>query len=214
MNKPVGNANQEGRISFPEPGSMSDDQKQVYDQIVSGPRGTIVGPLRAALHNPSLADKWQKLGQVLRFETSLPKRLNEVAILVTARRWNSAVEWAIHAGDAERAGLDIQIIEAISSGKVPDFKDDIAAAEIYEFAVQLVQSGDTDQNSYTAIVKRWGEIGVVELTAVVGYYSMVAMTLNVHRIPIPPGVKASLDINGDGLFVSQLLQNRRRRDVE
>lgn len=202
MNKLMSTDKQNERIAFPEPGTMNEEQQQVYDQIVSGPRGTIVGPLRAALHNPSLADKWQKFGQALRFETSFPKRLNEVAILVTARRWNSVLEWAIHAGDAERAGLDTQIIEAIGSGKVPDFTDDVAAAEIYDFAVQLVQTGDVDQSSYAAILARWGEVGVVELTAVIGYYSMVAMTLNVHRIPIPSGVEASLDISGAGLFVS------------
>lgn len=207
MNKPIGTAGQGARISFPEPGSMNNDQKQVFDQIVSGPRGTIVGPLRAALHNPSLADKWQKLGQVLRFETSFPKRLNEVAILVTARRWNSVLEWAIHARDAEKAGLEPRIIEAIRTGAVPDFADDIAAAEIYDFAVQLVQKGDTDQTGYAAIVARWGEVGVVELTAVIGYYSMVAMTLNVHQIPLPPGVPASLETKGDGLYVSPTTTN-------
>lgn len=202
MNKPIGTADQGGRISFPEPGSMTDDQKAVYDQIVSGPRGTIVGPLRAALHNPSLADKWQKLGQVLRFETSFPKRLNEVAILVTARRWNSVLEWAIHARDAKLAGLEPHIIEAIRTGAVPEFADDSAAAEIYDFAVQLVQKGDTDQSVYSAIVARWGEVGAVELTAVIGYYSMVAMTLNVHKIPVPPGVPASLETKAEGLFIS------------
>ena len=208
MNKPIGTADQVGRISFPEPDSMNDDQRQVYDQIVSGPRGTIVGPLRAALHNPSLADKWQKLGQVLRFQTSFPKRLNEVAILVTARRWNSDVEWAIHALDAAEAGLEPHIIEAIRTGAVPDFADDGAAAEIYEFAVQLVQKGDTDQSIYSAIVARWGEVGAVELTALIGYYSMVAMTLNVHQIPVPPGIPSTLETKGNGLFESPTVDTK------
>lgn len=193
---------QKGRISFPAPDTMDDAQRQVYDQIISGPRGTLVGPLRAALHNPALADKWQMLGQVLRFETSMPKRLNEIAILVTARRWNSVLEWAIHAGDAERAGLEPHIIEAIRVGAVPAFGSDLAAAEIYDFAVQLVQRGDTSQSSYDAIIARWDEVGAVELTAVIGYYSMVAMTLNVHRIPLPQGVEATLEPNDSGLFVS------------
>lgn len=208
MNKPIGTADQVGRISFPEPDSMNDDQRQVYDQIVSGPRGTIVGPLRAALHNPSLADKWQKLGQVLRFQTSFPKRLNEVAILVTARRWNSDVEWAIHALDAAEAGLEPHIIEAIRTGAVPDFADDGAAAEIYDFAVQLVQKGDTDQSIYSAIVARWGEVGAVELTALIGYYSMVAMTLNVHQIPVPPGIPSTLETKGNGLFESPTVDTK------
>lgn len=192
MDTPVKPTVKTGRISFPAPDTMSEAQREVYDQIVSGPRGTIVGPLRAALHNPVLADRWQRFGQVLRFETKIPTRLNEIAILVTARHWNSVLEWAIHARDAERAGLAPEICEAIRTGTKPDFSDDEAAREIYEFARQLLQAGDVDALAYNAIVARWDEVGAVELTAVVGYYSMVAMTLNVHRVPLPDGVSASL----------------------
>ncbi len=106
--------------AFRAPEDMTPAQRNVYDAIVSGPRGTLVGPLRAALHNPALADRWQKLGQVLRFETSIPTALNELAILVTARRWNSELEWAIHARDAARAGLDSRITEAIRTCDLPD----------------------------------------------------------------------------------------------
>lgn len=180
------------RISFPTPETMNEAQLEVYEQIVSGPRRTLVGPLRAALHNPVLADRWQRLGQVLRFETSLPTYLNELAILVTARRWNSDLEWAIHAGDADRAGLSAEIVAAIRTCSLPDFGEDEAAREIYEFSRQVQQQGDVDDDAYQAIVVRWGEVGAVELTAVIGYYSMVAMTLNVHRIPLPEGVTASL----------------------
>ena len=188
-----------GRISFPEPGTMSPDQRRVYDQIVSGPRGVLVGPLRAALHNPTLADRWQRFGQVLRFETSIPTYLNELAILVTARRWNSELEWAIHAGDAARAGLNPAITDAIRTCDLPDFAGDAAAAEIYEFARQLQQTGNVADNAYAAIVARWGELGAVELTAVIGYYSMVAMTLNVHRVPLPDGMEVDLPATPDRL---------------
>ena len=182
-----------GRISFPTPDTMTAEQRQVYEQIVSGPRGTLVGPLRAALHNPALADRWQRLGQVLRFETSIPTHLNELAILVTARRWNSDLEWGIHAGDAERAGLPQAYMQAIRDGDSPDFGDDDAAREVYEFARQLLQTGNVEDTAYDAILVRWGEMGAVELTAVIGYYSMVAMTLNVHRVPLPAGMDAPLD---------------------
>ncbi|MCR9275603.1 MAG: carboxymuconolactone decarboxylase family protein, partial [Rhodobacteraceae bacterium] len=181
----------EGRISFPEPETMTAAQREVYDQIISGPRRTLVGPLRAALHNPVLADRWQRMGQVLRFETSLPTRLSELAILVTARRWNSRLEWAIHARDADRAGLDPAIAESVRLCQPPGFGDDSEAREIYDFARQIVQTGDVAPDTYTAIVARWGEVGAVELTAVIGYYSLVAMTLNVHRIPLPEGVSAT-----------------------
>jgi 4-carboxymuconolactone decarboxylase len=181
-----------GRISFPVPETMTAAQLEVYEQIVSGPRRTLVGPLRAALHNPVLADRWQRLGQVLRFETSLPKHLNELAILVTARRWNSPLEWAIHAGDADRAGLDPAITEAIRACSQPDFNSDETAREIYNYSCELLQKGDVSEETYAAIIARWGEVGAVELTAVIGYYSMVAMTLNVHRVPLPESIADNL----------------------
>lgn len=186
-----------GRISFPEPESMSDAQRVVYEQVISGPRGRLVGPLRAALHNPELADAWQRLGLVLRYETCLPRRLNELAILVTARRWNSDLEWAIHERDAVKAGLQTDYADAIRTGSVPSFGDDEEATEIYEFAWQVLQRGDANDATHAAIVSRWGETGVVELTALLGYYSMVAMTLTVHRIPIPDEYDSRLPrING------------------
>ncbi len=191
-----------GRINLPKPEDMTIAQKAVYDAVVAGPRGTVVGPLRAAIHNPSLADKWQQFGQVLRYETSLPKSLNELAILLAARRWNSHVEWAIHAKEAEKAGLPKDIIASVCVGELPDFAKDEAAREVYEYARQLLLNGNVDDACYAALLARWGEAGVVELTAVVGYYSMVAMTLNVHQIPMPDGCECSFPFPEEGLFVS------------
>ena len=180
------------RIDFPEPQTMTPAQKEVYDQIVSGPRKTLVGPLRAALHNPILADRWQRFGQVVRFETSIPTRLSELAILVTARRWSSDLEWAIHLRDAKKAGLDVSWADAIRHCNAPDFGADEDARHIYNYAQQIVQNGDVDDATYAAVRDRWSPAGVVELTAIIGYYSMVAMTLNVHRVPLPEGVTDTL----------------------
>ena len=180
------------RIPLPGPDEMNAAQRAVYDKIVSGPRGTLVGPLRAALHNPSLADAWQALGQVLRFETSLPRSLNELAILVTARHWNSELEWTIHAEAARAAGLDGAVIEAIRTCKVPDFTC-AEEREIYEFSRELLEKGKAGDGAYAAILTRWDAIGAVELSALIGYYSMVAMTLNNHGIPLPDHIPAELN---------------------
>jgi len=182
------------RIPLPSPEEMSEAQKTVYDKIVSGPRGTLVGPLRAALHNPALADRWQALGQVLRYETSLPRALNELAILVAARHWNSELEWAIHANAARKAGLDEAVIEAIRVGQLPDFADD-ATRDVYDFSRELLETGKVSDGTYAAVLNRWEAVGAVELTALVGYYSMVAMTLNAHQIPLPDHIPAELNSN-------------------
>lgn len=188
-----------GRISFPTVDTMNPAQREVYDAIVSGPRGRLVGPLRAALHNPTLADRWQKLGKVLRFETSLPSQLSELSILITARRWNCKLEWAIHAKDAKRAELDTATIEAIRVCEAPNFAKNMAAWEVYEFTRQLTHFGDINADVYQAVVDRWDEVGAVELTAVVGYYSMVAMTLNAHAIPLPDEDASDLPVMSSGL---------------
>ena len=102
---------------FPLTDPMSTEQERVYRKIITGPRGVIVGPLRALLHSPELADRFQHLGALLRFETSLPNRLKELAILVTARRWNSQVEWYVHSQTALKLGLKDTVIAAIREGR-------------------------------------------------------------------------------------------------
>jgi 4-carboxymuconolactone decarboxylase len=189
----------EERIQLLSPETMNAEQRAVFDAIVAGPRKALVGPLRAALHNPMLADRWQRFGQVLRFETSVPAVLNELAILLTARRWNCVLEWTIHERDALRAGMPAAWLKAIRNGSAPDLCDDEPAAEIYRYVRQLLHNGDVDAGIHRAVRQRFGERGVVEITAVVGYYTMVAMTLNAHRIPLPDGFEASLPIKGAGL---------------
>jgi 4-carboxymuconolactone decarboxylase len=163
----------------------------VYERILAGPRKAIVGPLRAALHNPELADRWQQLGALLRFGTSLPPRLGEIAILVTARRWNSQVEWFIHAQAASKAGLSDAVIEAIRDARMPDLETP-AENLVYEFTRELQETGQVSEEVYGNVQRELGVVGIVELTAVIGYYTMVSMTLNAHEIPLPDGAEGPL----------------------
>lgn len=181
-----------GRISLPGPDEMSADQKQVYDKVVSGPRGTMVGPLRAVIHSPELADRWQMLGEYVRYRTVLPEKLKELAILVTARRWNSELEWTIHRQIAEESGLSKAAVETIRTRERPDLADE-AEREVYEFVRELQMHGQVSNPVYRPVKERWGERGIVELTAIVGYYTMVAMMLNAHRVPLPEGAAPDLD---------------------
>lgn len=176
------------RISLPAVEHMDQRQRQVYDKIVSGRRGKIQGPLRAALHNPELADRWQALGELLRYDTTLPPRLSELAILVTARACNSPFEWYAHCQEAHKAGVQPAIIEALLSGRLPhDLQPDDAL--VVDFARELNVSRSVSERTYANALERFGERTIVELTALVGYYTMVAMTLNAHEIPLPDGVE-------------------------
>ncbi|MPZ37756.1 MAG: carboxymuconolactone decarboxylase family protein [Rhizobiales bacterium] len=179
------------RIPLPTPETMTPEQRKVYDMIVTGPRGTLVGPLRAALHRPELAEKWQQLGELLRFRTSLAPQLSELAILVTARRWSCQVEWYMHARAAAACGLDPAIVEAIRNGQEPTFTDTHARL-VYDYSVELSARGKVSETAYQATLAAIGDVGLVELTALIGYYSMVAMTLNAHEIPLPDGAEPPL----------------------
>jgi 4-carboxymuconolactone decarboxylase len=176
------------RIPLPSPDEMSTEQRRVYDAIVTGPRGRLVGPLRAALHRPELAEKWQQLGELLRYRTSLPPMLSELAILVTAWRCRSNVEWHIHEQIAVGTNLPRSVIDKVRAGTRPDAEDsDIGV--VYDYARELNEHCKVSEPVYQRALERFGVNGVVELTALIGYYTMVAMTLNAHEIPLPDGAK-------------------------
>lgn len=177
---------QAARIPLLDPAEMDPAQRALYDAVVSGPRGAMIGPLRAAIHSPDLGPLWSGLGEFLRFHTSLPKRLNELAIVVTGRRWTSQVEWWVHARACVAAGVPQAAVDAIGALRAPAFTDP-ADLEVYEFARLLQQTGQVPPDTYAAVRDRWDTRGVVELTAVIGYYTMVSMTLNAHQLPLPEG---------------------------
>jgi 4-carboxymuconolactone decarboxylase len=189
------------RIPLPPPEQMGPEQLTVYTAIVDGPRGRLVGPLRAILHSPELAARFSALGEYLRYRTCLSRACNELAILITGRRWNSEIEFRVHAAAAREAGVDAAVIEAIRLAHPPHFGDP-AEAEVYEFARQIQQTGQVAEATYRAVEARWGVRGVVELTALIGYYTMVSMTLNAHEIePLEGGDPVLAPIGGDGLAV-------------
>lgn len=174
---------------------MTPEQLRVVEAVIAGPRGTLVGPLRAALHRPDLAEAWQRFGAMLRFDTSLPPRLSELAILVTARRWNSQLEWHVHALAAQKAGLPQSVMDSLIKGETPVF-DDADDADIYEFSREMQLCGQVGDATYERVHNRWGPLGVVELTTLIGYYTLVSMTLNAHHIPLPEGAEPPLALGG------------------
>ena len=185
------------RINLPDPSQMNEDQLKVYNKVVSGPRGKVQGPLRAAIHNAELADRWQALGELLRYKTSLPPRLSEVAILITGRSCQSPFEWYAHRIEAERIGLEADIIEGILHLRKSKLLTD-AESIVFDFSLELNQIKSVSDSIYKKAVDYFGEKTVVELTALVGYYTMVAMTLNAHEIPLPEGVKSAFELPQHG----------------
>ncbi len=167
---------------------MSPAQRAVADAIMSGPRKSIGGPFNAWLRNPELADRLQKVGEYIRFNTSLDKRVNEMAILMTAQAWGSQYEWYAHAPLAIKAGLDPSIVAAIGAARKPDKMQDDEAI-VWEFITQLRRDHGVDDTIYGKALEKFGERGIMDLVAVNGYYDTVSMTLNVARVAPPAGAE-------------------------
>lgn len=165
---------------------LTPEQRRVHDAIVAGPRGGVRGPFAAWLRSPELADRAQKLGEFLRFNTSLSKRLNEMAIIITARAWTAQYEWYAHARLAREAGLDDAIIKAIAERRRPDRMAEDEAV-VYDFCTELHRDHRVSDATWKRAVAAFGETGAVELIGVSGYYVLVAMTLNVAEVQLPEG---------------------------
>jgi len=170
---------------------MTPDQRAAHDEVVAGVRGRMPAPMRAWIHSAELASHAQKLGAFLRYHTSLPATLSELAILVTARYWTSHFEWYAHKRDGLKAGLDPKIIAAIAERREPEFRDK-AQDVVYRYSKALHEDKAVSKALHDAAVAALGERGVVELVGILGYYSLVSMTLNAFEIGLPDGEQAEL----------------------
>ena len=172
---------------------MTEAQRKAAQDLASGPRGHMNphGPNALLLRSPDLMSRTQKVGEYLRYQSSLPARLNEFAILVTARQWNAQVEWIAHHPLALKAGLDPSVAEDLAQDKRPAaMKEDEAA--IYQFCKELHETKGVSDATFKAVADRFGERGVIDLIGLTGYYTMLAMVLNVGQQPLPGGVTPPL----------------------
>ncbi len=171
--------------------TMTPRQRESYQGIVSGPRKGARGPFNALLRSPEVADRVQKVGEYIRFQSSIPAALNEMAILITGRFWGAQYEYWAHSALARTAGLPEPIIDAIAEGRRPAT---MSADEriVHDFCSELFRDRSVSDAAFKAMTDRFGEQGVIDLIAACGYYSIVSMVLNVDRHPLPPGEKPPL----------------------
>ena len=190
------------RFKLIQPENLTPEQKTLYDNVRSGPRaklagssaatpGPLGGPFNVWLRSPGIGDIVQRLGEEIRFRSSLPAKLNEMAIMITARFWTSQYEWHAHCKLALEAGLDPALAQAIAEKRHPA-KMDSDEAIVYDFSTELHEKHGVSDETYKRAIDRFGERGVFDLIAANGFYSLVAMCLNVDRTPLPEGVAAPL----------------------
>lgn len=176
------------------PSQMTSAQLAVHDAIINGPRGTVhgrgiglTGPFNAWIRSPELADHAQRLGAFLRFNSQFPARLSELAIILVGKHWRASFEFAAHAPLALAAGLSADIIEAIRTGAAPSFANDDERI-VHTFTTQLLQNNRVTDVAYDAALRAFGEMAVVELVSIIGYYCLVSLTLNAFVVPLREGM--------------------------
>jgi 4-carboxymuconolactone decarboxylase len=175
-----------------DPDRMTPEQRRVHEAIAGGPRGSVPGPLAVWLHRPGLATQAQALGRYCRYETSLPTRLSELAILITGRIWGSEFEWYVHKPIALEAGVPAAVVEAIRTGAEPVFEHEDEAA-LHAFAVALHRERQVPDRVYERALAALGQDGVVDLVGLLGYYTLISMTINAFEVGLPEGVAPELD---------------------
>ena len=170
---------------------MTPPQKTLIDHLLAGDRGGTGGPFNVMLRSPEMGDLAQQLGAHLRFHSSMPRKLNEFAIILTGRYMTSQYEFFAHRPLALQAGLSDAIVNSVAEGKRPAKMDSDEDA-LYTFVQELLTTKQVSDATYQTAVTKFGEQGVVDTIALTGYYQIVSSMLNVDRYPLPAGAKPPL----------------------
>jgi 4-carboxymuconolactone decarboxylase len=176
---------------------MTPEQRAAAAEISSGPRGAVIGPFAPLLRSPELMTRLQKVGEYLRFESPLERRLFEMTILFVARWWDQQFEWTFHHPLALQAGLDPAIADAIAEDRRPEDMD-AAAAAVWDLLDELFRTRAVSDDVYARALAELGEVGVVEVVATAGYYTTLAVVMQAARTaapggPLLPDVRAARD---------------------
>jgi len=169
----------------------TDAQKKAALEITSGPRKELVGPFIPLLRSPEFMSRLQRVGEYLRFNTKLGSNISEFIILLIARQWTQQFEWYSHESLALKAGIKAETIKAIAEGQRPaEMTPD--EEMIYEYVTEIRLHQSVSDPVYARVANRFGEQGVIDITGLCGYYTLLGMLMNVTRTPLPPGIAPPL----------------------
>ena len=171
------------RFKIPDIDTLNIDQKKIIKKIISGPRGKVPSPIYKWLIRPELADRAQLLGESLRYDNSLKPEFIEIIILLVARHWDAKYEWEFHKIIALDLGISENFIDSIKRYQEPDFPSDHEKC-IYEFTNSLLERKLIEDDLYEKSINYFRDEGLVEIVTLVGYYSLISMTINVFEIPV------------------------------
>ena len=167
-----------------DPAKMTEAQRKAADALTAGPRGGVKGPFVPLLRSPDLMDRLQKVGEYLRFRSSLEPRINEFLMCVVSRAWTQQFEWCVHVPLALKAGVKQETLESLSEGRRP-----VAMTEdeeiAYDFWDELTRTKGVSEATYTRALRKLGEAGIIDMLGLLGYFTTVSMVMNVAHTPPP-----------------------------
>jgi 4-carboxymuconolactone decarboxylase len=173
-----------------DPAAMNDAQRTAAEELAAGPRGGVKGPFIALLRSPELMERLQKVGEYLRFRSSLEPRVSEFMMLVVAREWTQQFEWSVHVPLALKAGLKAETVQSLADGRRPQgmAKDEELA---YDFCEEVLRTKGVSDATYRTGLDHFGERGLVDLLGLIGYFTTVSMVLNVAHTSATPDANIS-----------------------
>lgn len=178
----------QARLPTIPPAAYTPEQKQAADDFLATRKVPVFGPFEPLMHSPQVMTLSRSMGDYLRYKPAIGTTLSELAILVTAREWTQDYEWYVHAPIALKNGIKPAIVDAIADGRRPagmSEDEDI----VYDFCIELHRNKRVSDATYARAEKRFGKPGMVDLTAINGYYTLLAMELNMAQYELPPGGK-------------------------
>jgi 4-carboxymuconolactone decarboxylase len=191
----AGHAQDVTRFAPLKPEELTPAQKAWADALAAPPRNGKISnpPFRAYIRSPDLAPRLTELADYLRWHTSLPPRLSELAILITAREWTAQYEWYAHYPHAIEGGLDPKVAAAIAAGKRPEgMRDDETA--LYDLATSLYRDRKVTDAVYKAALDKFGERGIMDIIGIIGFYDITSMTLITMQAGAPDGKAPPLPV--------------------
>lgn len=172
------------RLPTIPPSQYDDEQKKAADEFLAARKALVFGPFEPMMHSPQVMSLARATGDYLRYHSSIGNTLSELVILITAREWSQDFEWSVHYPIALKAGIAKEVADAVGDGRRPT---GMSADEeiVYDFATELLRTKRVSDPTYARAQQRFRDKGIVDITGICGYYSFLAMQLNVARYPVP-----------------------------
>ena len=181
-------AHAEPRLPVIPPDQYTTEQKQAADEFLAARKTAVFGPFEPLMHSPQLMSQTRAMGDYLRYKSAIGNTLSEFVILITAREWTQDYEWHVHYPIALKAGIKQEVADAIADGRRPSNMSEDEQI-VYDFSIELYRNKCVSDATYERVQKRFGNQGVVDLTGINAYYTLLAMQMNIAEYPLPKEAK-------------------------